>query len=146
MKYVLGASAFLLTACAVTDPPETDPSSQEKNLHSDCPVHSPTDVQMWINAKPGPNDNPTLIATLKVTAPTPGYSFSLDEVLVKESFPPHYVFELVVTPPGNIYTQVETITDIRLEIPNFDYETIASAAVRCGKTTLFEIDPVETVY
>lgn len=95
---------------------------------------------------PGPNNNPTLITSFNVTAPTPGYEFALKEVLVKESYPPQYVFDLVVIPPNDLVTQVETETEVRLETPNFAYDKVASATVNCGKTTFFHVDSVETVY
>ena len=146
MRYLIAACGLLLAACSSSvDAPAEEPVADD-NEPSECLVHSASDVQMWINAMPGPNNNPTLFAKFKVTAPTPGYTFALKELLVKESYPPQYVFELIATPPDGIVAQVETVTDVALEIPNFAYDTIASASVECGKTTLFHTDSIETAY
>ena len=95
---------------------------------------------------PGPNSNPTLIAQFKIIAPTPGYTFDLKILEVAESMPPHYVFGLVASPPDGMVTQVETETNVRIEMPDFDYAQIASATVKCGDDTLFRLDEVETAY
>lgn len=146
MKYLIAGAALLASACSSGTPAPENPTTPVTAPVSNCLLHSPSDVQMWINAMPGPNDNPTLLSTFKITAPTPGYAFDLQVLEVRESFPPQYVFELVATPPGGIVTQVETVEEVRLELPKFDYETIASAMVKCGKTTLFTVESVDTVY
>lgn len=146
MKNMILPLAVLVSACSgnVETPADLPPPNQNGSLF--CPVHSARDVQMWINAMPGPNDNPTLLTTFTATAPTPGYTFDLRVLEVRESFPPQYVFELVSTPPEGITTQVETPTDVRIEIPNFAYDQIALAIVKCGENVLFTMDSIETVY
>jgi len=137
---------LILTACK-TDGPKGGPNpGPETPVMSECLIHSPKNVQMWINAMPGPESSPALIATFSVTAPTPGYEFELKVLDVMESYPPQYVFSLIATPPSGIVLQVETETDVRVEIPDFDYEQIASATVKCGDSTLFTVEKVETAY
>ena len=146
MKYLISSFVLLTVACSGSIPAPAETPQQSSEISTECAVHSATDVQMWINAMPGPNDNPTLLTTFKVTTSTPGYTFALEELQVRESYPPQYVFGLITRPPDGIVTQVETVTDVRLEIPNFAYDQIASASVNCGNTTLFTVDAVETVY
>lgn len=146
MKQMIFAAALFSAACNGSISTDTDPVTDNETAASDCRIHSPKDVTMWINAMPGPNATPTLIATFSATAPTPGYTFALKTLEVRESYPPQYVFDLVATPPAGIVSQVETETDIWVEIQDFADSEIASATVMCGGTPLFELDSVETAY
>jgi len=146
MKYLTTAALLLVSACSGNGTEPIDNQQPPQVTAGDCPVHSATDVNMWINAMPGPNDNPTLLTTFKVTAPTPGYEFGLKVLEERESFPPQYVFELVTRPPDGITTQVETETDVRIELPKFPYDQVASATVKCAGNTLFTTDSIETAY
>ena len=146
MKYLILTAALLGGACSSSDQAPAASTQPEQLVKIGCPVHSASDISMWINAMPGPNDNPTLMTRFRVIAPTPGYEFSLEVLEIKESYPPHYVFGLTATPPEGIVAQVETYTDVAIEIPNFAYDTIASATVKCGESTLFAVESVETAY
>lgn len=146
MKYFILAAALLGTACSSKEQTSASSTQSEKLVEVVCPVHSASDISMWINAMPGPNDNPTLMSRFKVVAPSPEYGFSLEILEVKESYPPQYVFELTATPPDGVVAQVETITQVAIDIPNFAYDTIASATVKCGETILFAVESVETAY
>lgn len=146
MKFTQLAFLVFIAACENTAQDPVPAPQPDTPTTASCPIHSPKDVQMWINAMPGPGATPTLIVNFKVTAATPGYNFDLKVLEVSESIPPQYVFDLAVTPPQGVVMQVETETDVRIEIANFDYAEIASATVKCGDSTLFTVDVVETAY
>ena len=146
MKYAALTLSLFIISCSGGAPAPAADTVQKGTQMTNCLLHSPKDIQMWINAMPGAGTNPTLIGQFKITAPTPGYSFELKVLEVQESFPPRYVFDLVATPPNGIVTEVETETDVRVEIPNFEYSEIASATVECSGETLFSLDEVETAY
>lgn len=146
MKHLFLPLILFSGACSETTGASTPTPKEPSSAMTKCLAHSPNDVAMWINAMPGANDNPTLIAMFKVTAPTPGYRFDFKILEVKESEPPQYVFDLVSFPPTGIVTEVETETDVRIEIPGFDHAKIAAATVMCDGKVLFELDEVETAY
>lgn len=144
MKNLMIPAILLVSACAGPEPTQT--SSPNEVTSEKCPVISVSDPAMWINAMPGPNNNPTLITNFTATTPTPGYAFDLNVLEVKESAPPQYVFDLITTPPEGNVIQVLHEAEVRIEIANFAYDEIASATVKCGGSELFSVESVETAH
>jgi len=147
MKNLAIALTLSIAACTGDIPEQgTPPSASDSPKQTKCLVRSPENIQMWINAMPGPNSSTDLIAEFTVTAPTPGYTFDMKVLEVMERMPPQYVFEFIAQAPDGIVTQVETKTDVRIELADFEYSENAAATVKCGDSTLFYLDKVETAY
>lgn len=109
-----------------------------------CGVTGASDWRAWVNAMPGPNARPTLIATGKVTVPTGGWRFQWGDIRVMESHPVQVVAELRAIPPGGPATQAIVTHDVRGEWPM--QPPVGSFTVRCGDMVLARVSPVETAH
>ena len=130
------AAPLLLAACANMAAPPPPALA--------CPIAGSGDWAAWVNAMPGPNARPTLIATGKVTVPTGGYRFAWRDLRVAESYPVQMFAELEVIPPAGAATQAVVTHGVRGQWP-ID-PPVGSFTVRCGATILARIAPVETAH
>lgn len=133
MTRLLFIPALALTAAACQALPQPAPV---------CPILSSSDWNAWVNAMPGPNMQPKLIATGKVTVPTGGYSFRWGEPRVMESYPVQVSVELIPIPPAGPATQALVTHDVRGEWPM--QPPVGSFSVTCGGRVLGNVSPVET--
>ena len=134
MKALLAASILLLASC------QTAPSAAPRS----CPAVSASDWQAWINAMPGPNAQPKLIATGKVVTPTGGYTYRWGEPRVMESYPVQVSVELVLAPPNGPATQALETHEVRGEWPMSP--PVGSFTVTCADKILGRVSPVETAH
>ena len=109
-----------------------------------CPLKPASDINLWINAMPGPSE-PTLIAIFQGTTPTPGYEFEGKVVEIQESDPPSYIIDIVPTPPSGIVAQVVTTAEVRLDIP-IESSEARSVTLTCRGQTLFTVNDVMSAY
>jgi hypothetical protein len=109
-----------------------------------CPILSSSDWQAWVNAMPGPNSQPKMIATGKVTVPTGGYAFRWGAPRVMESYPVQVSVELIPVPPSGPATQALTTQDVRGEWPMSP--PVGAFTVTCGGRTLARVSPVATAH
>ncbi|HET7707957.1 MAG TPA: hypothetical protein VFK50_00315 [Sphingomicrobium sp.] len=109
-----------------------------------CPVVRSIDWQAWVNAMPGPNMQPRLIAIGKVTVPTGGYSFRWGEPRVMESYPVQVSVELHPVPPAGPATQALTTHEVRGEWPM--RPPVGALTVTCGGRILGHVSPVESAH
>lgn len=126
--------AALFVASCATVPVESNPGA--------CPITGSSDWKAWVNAMPGPNAQPTLIVTGKVTTPTGGYTFAWRDLRRMESYPVQIVADLEALPPDGMATQAIDTHDLRgtwAQSP-----PVGSVTVTCGNRTLARISPVET--
>lgn len=135
MQHVLvaAAAALALASCAAV-PPGATPSA--------CPIVSSSDWAAWVNAMPGPNAQPELIVTGKVTVPTGGYQPALQLEQVAESYPVQVFTRFRPNPPSGPATQAVVTHEVRGEWPMSP--PVGSVTVRCGDQVLARIAPVET--
>ena len=127
------AAASLLGGCTTAAPPAQSRA---------CAITAASDWSAWVNAMPGPNARPTLIATGKVTVPTGGYRFVWRDLRVMESYPVQVVAELEAIPPAEAATQAVMTHDVRGEW--LIDPPVGSFTVRCGGMVVASISPVET--
>ena len=130
--FLIPALALAGTACQALPPPPP----------ATCPILSSSDWAAWVNAMPGPNMQPRLIATGKVTVPTGGYSFRWGDPRVMESYPVQVSVELIPVPPAGPATQALVTHDVRGEWPM--QPPVGSFSVTCGGRVLARVSPVET--
>lgn len=123
-----------LAACAAV-PAESAPAAT-------CPISGSSDWAAWVNAMPGPNMQPTLIVTGRLTAPTGGYDPQLRLEQVAESHPVQAFVRLHPNPPSGPATQAVTSYEVRGEWPMSP--PVGSVTIRCGDELLARISPVET--
>ena len=109
-----------------------------------CPIVSSSDWQAWVIAMPGPNAQPKLITTGKVTVPTGGYSFRWGPPRVMESYPVQVSVELIPIPPAGPASQALVTHDVRGEWPMSP--PVGAFTVTCGSRTLGRVSPVETAH
>lgn len=133
---IFGAAALLAGCQTIADRPPGGPLA--------CPIVGSSDWNAWVNAMPGPNARPTLIATGKVTVPTGGYRFEWRNMRVMESHPVQVVAELVAIPPGGPATQALETRDVRGEWSIAP--PVGSFTVRCGDMVLARVSPVPTTH
>ncbi|MCF6329913.1 MAG: hypothetical protein L3J02_08950 [Henriciella sp.] len=95
---------------------------------------------------PGPNDNPTLIVEFKVTAPTPGYTFTMGYTSIKKTNSSVAKLRFFAWAPTEPTAQVETEFDVHLEMPNFYRPDLDGMEISCDGETFISLDKVETVY
>ena len=132
MKHLLTAAAAALAGCQTVPPQAPVP----------CPIVSSSDWQAWVNAMPGPNAQPRLITTGKVTVPTGGYSFRWGDPVVMESYPVQVAVELIPVPPAGPATQALATHDVRGEWAMSP--PVGSFTVRCGSRVIGRVSPVPT--
>ncbi|QIL01930.1 hypothetical protein G7078_03405 [Sphingomonas sinipercae] len=133
---IASAAAFLLTGCAAY-PPAVDPTA------AGCPIAGSSDWAAWVNAMPGPNAQPTLIVTGKVTTPTGGYRVEFDpQALSRRSEPVQMVATLRVTPPTGFATQALVTHDVRGQWAS--PAKVGAVDIVCDGQLLQRISPVTT--
>jgi hypothetical protein len=133
-KLLLAAASLALAGCQTTTGP----------MPRSCLAVSSSDWQAWVNAMPGPNAQPRLIATGKVTVPTGGYSFRWGSPRVMESYPVQVSVELIPVPPAGPATQALETHDVRGEWPMSP--PVGAFSVTCGDRVLGRVSPVETAH
>jgi hypothetical protein len=140
MKAGLLALAASMTAslasCTTAPPPPAGAM--------ECGIIGSSDWAAWVNAMPGPNAQPKLIVTGKVTVPTGGYRFAWRDMRVMESYPVQVAVELDAIPPAGPATQAVVTHDVRGEWAMSP--PVGSLTVRCGDMVLVRISPVETAH
>lgn len=135
----IGVSALLSSCAAVPPPPGQSPSGGDP-----CPITASSDWAAWVDAMPGPDARPKLIATGKVTVPTGGYTFAWRDLRIAESYPIQVWAELEALPPDGPATQALDTHDLRGEWP-ID-PPVGSLTITCNGRTLARIAPVETAH
>ncbi len=140
-------AALMLAAC--TQPSSRAPATEPETMPGEtgnCPVRNPKNIEAWINAMPGMNDNPTLIVQFTATAPTPGDTFTLDYASNEGGYSRIAELNLYSSMPLEPVIQVETETDIRVEMPNFYRDEIEALRIYCAGELLLSLDDVITAY
>ncbi len=138
-------------AVASADDPDSPVSSDDPPIAAppdspapDCRVIRSSGWHAHVDAMPGPNDNPRLIVSGRVTVPTGGYRVSLRMGQVAESYPVQVTVYLDATPPSGMATQALVTHDVRGSWRS--EERVGSVTIRCGSGVLARIDNVETVH
>lgn len=158
MKQIFAAAtaAVLLTACDTMPPnyPPADPyypapPSQAPYPPSagaePCPIRGSGEWRAWINAMPGPNAQPTLNITGKVTVPTGGYTVEFTPYLQdRAGSPSDKIAQVRAIPPAGPATQAIMTHDLNWKWPVSG--PISSVTIRCADKTLGHISPVQTAY
>ncbi len=139
-------AGVMVTACGNSGDAPKPATETETGTDMTCPVNNPRNVNIWINAMPGMNDNPTLIAEFTVTAPAPGYSFTMGYANIRRTNAPVAKLRLLAHPPEAPTMQVETETQVRLEISNFYRADLEGVVIICGGEPFISLDEVETAY
>ncbi|HVF38222.1 MAG TPA: hypothetical protein VNA29_09815 [Sphingomicrobium sp.] len=122
------------------DPPL--PAPDDDRPSTDCPITSSSGWHAHVNAMPGPNDNPRLIVSGKVTVPTGGYKLSLRMGAVAESYPVQVTVDLDAIPPSGMATQALETRDLRGSWRS--EERVGSVTVRCGSRVVARLSNIET--
>ncbi len=125
-----------------SDDPQATPQLAPDEPSTDCPIIRSTDWQAHVDAMPGPNDNPRLIVTGKVTVPTGGYKLALRMGQVAESYPVQVTVYVDATPPKGPATQALETREVRGSWRS--EERVGSVTIRCGRRTLARLANVET--
>jgi hypothetical protein len=125
-----------------SDDPRPVPPADPNGPSPDCPIIRSSDWHARVDAMPGPNDNPRLIISGKVTVPTGGYRLALRMGTVAESYPVQVAVHLDATPPSEPATQAIEIRDVRGSWPS--EERVGSVTIRCGSRTLARLANIET--
>ena len=123
------------------DPPAAAPPPSSS---PDCRVIRSSGWQAHVDAMPGPNDNPRLIVSGRITVPTGGYRVALRMGQVAESYPVQVTVYLDATPPAGMATQALVTHDVRGSWAS--EERVGSVTVRCGSRVLARIDNVGTAH
>lgn len=156
MKFLALIAAALLTGCAANGSPPGDEATggpyppshhappPDVSPVGDCPVTASSDWRAWVNAMPGPNSQPKLMISGKVTVPTGGFTFGWSNFRVAESYPVQVFVELTATPPSGAATQAVTTQEVRGEWPLAP--PVGSVTIMCGHKTLGRIAPVDAAY
>jgi hypothetical protein len=108
----------------------------------DCPIIDSGEWAAWVDAMPGPNNQPRLMISGKVRVPTSGYRAQFSNMRVAESYPVQIFLDLTVTPPSGPATQAITTIDIRGEWPIAP--PVGSITIRCGRQVIGRIDEIVT--
>ena len=141
---IAALAPLLLGSCAAVPagPPPALPGRSAGMLA--CGAIASEGWAAWVNAMPGPNARPTLIATGRVTVPTGGYRFEWRDLRVMESYPVQVVAELAVVAPTGAATQAVVTHEVRGQWPI--EPPVGSFTVRCGDMVLARVAPVETAH
>lgn len=149
-RFLSSCVALALAACGPAPyapyPPQSpqQPMSTYPPQKADCPIIGSSGWAAWVNAMPGPNAQPSLIVTGRVTVPTGGYRFAWRDMRVMESYPVQVVVELQPIPPSGPATQALVTHEVRGQWPMSP--PVGSLTVTCGGRTLAAISPVETAH
>lgn len=120
----------------ITPPPQPDMPTP------DCPISGSSDWHAHVDAMPGPNRQPQLNVTGKVTVPTGGYTLALRMGQVAESYPVQVTVYLDATPPSGPATQALETREVRGTWPS--EERVGSVTIRCGRQVLARLSNIET--
>ena len=131
---ILSAAALAAASCQTVPGP----------VPRACPVVNSSDWQAWVNAMPGPNAQPKLIVTGKVTVPTGGYTYRWGAPRIMESYPVQVSVELIPVRPSGPATQALDTREVRGEWPMSP--PVGSLTITCGDRTLGRVSPVETAH
>lgn len=123
------------------DPQSASPPTSDGPT-SDCPIVKSSDWRAHVDAMPGPNDNPRLIVSGKVTVPTGGYQLTLRMGAIAESYPVQVTVHLDVVPPKGPATQALETREVRGSWPS--EQRVGSVSIRCGGRTLARLANIET--
>lgn len=127
------------TPVSSDDPPAPAPPADGND---DCPIVRSGDWQAHVDAMPGPNDNPRLLVSGTVTAPTGGYQLALRMGHVAESYPVQVTIYLDLVPPSGPATQALETHEVRGSWRS--EERVGSVTVRCGRRALAQLSNVAT--
>jgi hypothetical protein len=134
-------AAATLAACTTTLPPD-DRSALAPGADAPCPILSSTGWRAWVDRSAGPDRQPTLFLTGRVTLPTPGFGLEFEPTLVqRESHPVQVGARIRATRPEGIVAQVVTASDIRWQWP-LQSASVGSVTVECGGRVLATVAPV----
>ena len=120
------------------------PAPQPDGLTADCPIIGSDGWQAHVDAMPGPNANPQLIVSGKVTVPTGGYKLSLRMGAVAESYPVQITVHLDAVPPSGMATQAIETREVRGSWPS--EQRVGAVTVRCGSRVLARLSNIETAH
>ena len=93
---------------------------------------------------PGPNAQPKLVVTGRMTVPTGGYQPALQLEQIAESYPVQVFVRLYPNPPSDSATQAAVTQEVRGVWPI--QPPVGSVTVRCGGQTVANISPVQTAH
>ena len=125
-----------------SDDPLPAPPPEPTGPSPDCPIVGSSDWRAHVDAMPGPNDNPQLIVSGKVTVPTGGYRLALRMGQVAESYPVQVTVYLDAVPPAGPATQAIETREVRGSWRS--EERVGSVTVRCGRRVLARVANIET--
>lgn len=108
----------------------------------DCPIVRSRDWHAHVDAMPGPNRDPRLIVTAKVTVPTGGYRLGLRQGPVAESYPVQVTVFLDAVAPGGPATQALETHEVRGSWRS--EERVGSVTIRCGSEVIARLSNIET--
>jgi hypothetical protein len=109
---------------------------------SGSPILESSEWTAWIDAMPGPNNQPRLMISGKVRVSTGGYRAHFTDMRVAESYPVQIFLDLAVTPPSGPATQALTTIDVRGEWPVAP--PVGAITIRCGGQMIGRIDEIVT--
>lgn len=116
--------------------------SQPVKAGADCPVIRSAEWHAHVDAMPGPNANPQLNVSGKVTVPTGGYRLALRMGEVMESYPVQVIVYLDVVPPKGMATQALQTHEVHGSWRS--EERVGSVTIRCGRQVLARLSDIET--
>ena len=127
-----------------SDDPQPPAPPQPDRPTLDCPIIRSSGWHAHVDAMPGPNDNPQLIVSGSVTAPTGGYKLSLRMGAVAESYPVQITVHLDAVPPSGPATQALETREVRGSWRS--EQRVGSVIVRCGSRVLARLSNIETAF
>lgn len=127
------------TTVSSNDPQPASPPAEAKGK---CPIVRSSDWHAHVDAMPGPNDNPRLIVTGRVTVPTGGYRLDLRMGPVAESYPVQMTVYLDAVPPGGPATQALVTREVRGSWRS--EQRVGSVTVRCNGEVIARLSNIET--
>ncbi|MDP9423767.1 MAG: hypothetical protein M3Q19_13220 [Pseudomonadota bacterium] len=125
-----------------SDDPQPASAPEPIGPTSDCPIVRSADWHAHVDAMPGPNDNPRLIVSGKVTVATGGYKLALRMGQVAESYPVQVTVYLDAVPPAGPTAQALETREVRGAWRS--EERVGSLTVRCGRRILVRLANIET--
>jgi hypothetical protein len=125
-----------------SDDPAAPPATEPGTGSPDCPIVRSSDWHAHVDAMPGPNNNPRLIVSGKVTVPSGGYKLGLRMGRVAESYPVQVTVHLDAIPPKGPATQALETHEVRGSWPS--EQRVGSVTVRCGSKSIAQLSNIET--
>jgi hypothetical protein len=126
---------------ASDDPPTVPPPDSPA---PDCPILGSSGWRAHVDVMPGPNVNPRLIVSGRVTVPTGGYRLSLRMGPVAQSYPVQVTVILDAVPPSGPATQAVETRTVRGDWPMG--EPVGAVTVRCGSRALARLGNIGTAH